>query len=219
MTDNADFILSVCPPHDAQSVAVSVAELNFNGIFVDCNAISPQKSRQLSQQLNESRYVDGGIIGGPAWDADSGTRLYLSGEKAKATAELFQESPLHVTVISGDIGAASAMKMVFAAYTKGTTALLAAILGVAEREGIRDVLESQWGESFTSRTHNQLVTNSSKAWRFSGEMLEIAQPFEDAGFPGGFHQAAAQIFDQLGEYKDEPAEEITALLQTLVRPS
>ena len=34
------------------------------------------------------------------------------------------------------------MKMVFPAYTKGTTTLLAAILGLAEKEGVRNILES-----------------------------------------------------------------------------
>ena len=128
---------------------------------------------------------------------------------------MFDHSPLHTTVIPGEIGAASAMKMVFAAYTKGTTALLAAILGVAEKEGVRNVLESQWGQAFTEQTHQRVVSNSAKAWRFEGEMREIAATFENAGLPGGFHAAAAEVFDQLAQFKDEPAADIVELLKVL----
>ncbi|HIL82563.1 MAG TPA: DUF1932 domain-containing protein, partial [Pseudomonadales bacterium] len=119
------------------------------------------------------------------------------------------------TIIPGEIGAASAMKMVFAAYTKGTTALLAAILGVAEKEGVRNVLESQWGQTFTEQTHQRVVANSAKAWRFEGEMREIAATFENAGLPGGFHATAAVVFERLAQFKDEPAADIVELLKAL----
>ncbi len=209
----SDIILSVCPPHDAQRVAEEIAGRNFDGIFVDCNAISPGKTEQLASRF--ARFVDGGIVGGPAWQTDSGTCLYLSGQQASAIAERFTDSPLQTSVISDRIGAASAMKMVFAAYTKGSTALLAAILGVAEHNGVRETLEHQWGASFSSQTHQHLLGNSHKAWRFAGEMREIAETFADADLPAGFHEAAADVFERLQCFKDGKAETIETLLEAL----
>lgn len=215
LVKDSDIILSVCPPHDAEDVARQVKQRAFPGLFVDCNAIAPEKSRQIAERFGYQNFVDGGIVGGPAWKSESGTRLYLSGDRSKEIAALFNNSPLETTIIPGEIGAASAMKMVFAAYTKGTTALLAAILGVAEKEGVRNVLESQWGQTFTEQTHQRVVANSAKAWRFEGEMQEIAATFENAGLPGGFHATAAVVFERLAQFKDEPAADIVELLKAL----
>lgn len=215
LVKDSDIILSVCPPHDAEDVARQVKQRAFPGLFVDCNAIAPEKSRQIAERFGYQNFVDGGIVGGPAWKSESGTRLYLSGDRSKEIAALFNNSPLETTIIPGEIGAASAMKMVFAAYTKGTTALLAAILGVAEKEGVRNALESQWGQTFTEQTHQRVVANSAKAWRFEGEMQEIAATFENTGLPGGFHTAAAVVFERLAQFKDEPATDIVELLKAL----
>jgi len=219
MVQTADTILSVCPPHDAENLAQRVSDLGFDGLFVDCNAIAPEKSRRITKAFPQDHYVDGGIVGGPAWKAESGTVLYLSGKNAGTIAGIFADSPLHTHIISDAIGAASAMKMVFAAYTKGSTALLTAILGVAEKEGVRSVLEQQWGAEFTEQSHRRVTGNSAKAWRFTGEMREIADTFETAGLSGGFHNAAAEVFEQLAGFKDEPAEDIeTLLLKLLAKP-
>lgn len=213
----SDILLSVCPPHDAESVAEAVVSAGFDGLFVDCNAISPAKTRSIAAGFKDGQFVDGGIIGGPAWHRDAGTCLYLSGTEASRVETIFQESPLHVRVVSDEIGAASALKMVFAAYTKGSTALLTAILAVAEKEGVRADLERQWGEQFTNRTHGQLAGSSEKAWRFAGEMREIAETFEAAGMPGGFHNSAAEVFEQLATFKDNPATTIDEMLSVLLK--
>lgn len=215
LVKDSDIILSVCPPHYAEDVARQVKQRAFSGLFVDCNAIAPEKSRQIAKRFGYQNFVDGGIVGGPAWKSESGTRLYLSGDRSKEITALFNNSSLETTIIPGEIGAASAMKMVFAAYTKGTTALLAAILGVAEKEGVRNALESQWGQTFTEQTHQRVVANSAKAWRFEGEMQEIAATFENAGLPGGFHAAAAVVFERLAQFKDEPAADLVELLKAL----
>ena len=110
------------------------------------------------------------------------------------------------------------MKMVSPAYTKGTTALLAAILGVAEKEGVRNILESQWGQAFTEQTHQRITGNAAKAWRFEGEMREIAATFENAGLPGGFHSAAAEVFEKLSQFKNEPTADIVELMKALNQP-
>jgi 3-hydroxyisobutyrate dehydrogenase-like beta-hydroxyacid dehydrogenase len=215
----SDIVLSICPPHAAGDVAREVVELGFSGLYVECNAISPDRTRAI-QQLVEGAgidYVDGGIIGGPAWTREAGTHLYLSGLRAAEVAACFDGSFLRTPVVSDRIGAASAVKMGYAAYTKGTTALLTAILGMVEKEGVRAALAGQWGDDFTERTIRRVRSNTAKAWRFEGEMYEIADTFRGAGLPGEFHQAAAQIFKRLARFKDQdepPA--IEAVLETLL---
>ena len=219
LAQQSDIILSICPPHDAESVVRSISNSRFRGLFVDCNAISPIKTRLLSNSFKSGQYVDGGIVGGPAWQKNTSTRLYLSGTRADAIAELFSESALLTSIISEDVGHASALKMVFAAYTKGSIALLASILGVAESQGIREVLEQQWGIEFTSQTHQRLITTAVKGWRFEAEMDEIADTFSAAGFPEGFHRAAATIYARTKAFKNNQPDSINQLLQALRPPS
>ncbi len=201
----SDIVLSVCPPSAAGDVAREVMDHGFTGLYVDCNAISPDRTRAI-QQLVESagaEYIDGGIIGGPAWTREAGTNLYLSGPRAQEVSDCFTDSPLRAPVISDRIGAASAIKMGYAAYTKGTTAILTAILGMVEKEGVRADLERQWGDEFATQTNRRVRVNTAKAWRFEGEMYEIADTFRGAGLPGDFHQGAAQVFKRLAGFKDQ----------------
>ena len=216
----SEIVLSVCPPEAAEDVAGEVAQLGFSGVYVECNAISPDRTRTIQRIIEKAgaHYVDGGIVGGPAWTREARTHLYLSGPRAEEVAACFVGSPLETRVISDRIGAASALKMGYAAYTKGTTALLTAILGLVEKEGVRADLARQWGDTFTNQTVRRVCANTAKAWRFVSEMHEIAATFKGAGLPGGFHEAAAEVFERLAAFKDrdEPPA-IEAVLEALLK--
>ena len=216
-------IVSVCPPHAAEMIAQQVAEAGFTGIYVDANAISPVRVTQIDQMMTSAgiSFVDGGIIGGPAWKPNS-TWLYLSGPHADEIAACFSAGPLATQVLGATIGTASALKMCFAAYTKGTTALLCAILATAENLGVREALEQQWfhdDRSFAEQAPERVRNVTTKAWRFAGEMEEIATTFRDAGLPGEFHAAAAIVYRRLAHFKNarilpDLEDVLEALLQT-----
>ena len=202
LVEQSEVIVSVCPPHAALDVARAVAASNFNGIFVDVNAVAPATAREIAGVL--ASVVDGGIIGGPPRAAGA-TRLYLSGQGAERIAALFVGSPLDAVVIGGDIGAASALKMAYAAWTKGTSALLIAIRALAAAEGVDDALLREWAISqpdLPNRSEGAARGTASKAWRFVGEMHEIADTFATAGLPGNFHRAAAEIYARMACFKD-----------------
>jgi 3-hydroxyisobutyrate dehydrogenase-like beta-hydroxyacid dehydrogenase len=202
LVGRADVIVSVCPPHAALDVARAVAAEKFRGTYVDVNAIAPATAREIARVL--SPVVDGGIIGGPP-RAPGGTRLYLSGEGAREIAQLFAGSPLDAIVVEGDVGAASALKMAYAAWTKGTSALLIAIRALAATEGVDTALLSEWAISqsdLSARSEGAARATASKAWRFIGEMHEIADSFSVAGLPDGFHRAAAEIYERMAGFKD-----------------
>jgi len=96
--------------------------------------------------------------------------------------------------------------MCYAAYSKGTTALLAAILATAESLGVRDELYEQWNmddPNFSEQVNHRMTRVTAKAWRFEGEMHEIASTFQDAGLPGGFHESAAEIYRRMAAAQGE----------------
>ena len=95
--------------------------------------------------------------------------------------------------------------MCFAANTKGTTALLCAVLAAAENLGVREDLERQWsrdGSDFAEQSVERVRRVTAKAWRFAGEMDEIAATFADAGVPGEFHAAASVLYRRIAQFKD-----------------
>jgi 3-hydroxyisobutyrate dehydrogenase-like beta-hydroxyacid dehydrogenase len=206
LCQTCEMIISVCPPHAAEEVAKSVIEAGFRGLYLDANAISPQRAIKLGQMMeaNKIQFVDGGIIGGPAWTPKE-TWLYLSGERAGEIANCFPNGPLETKVIGNEIGKASALKMCYAAYTKGTTALLSAILATAESLNVREELYQQWEmdeQGFTEEVNRRVRRVTAKAWRFEGEMKEIAATLRQAGVPDGFHQSAAEIYQRMADFKD-----------------
>jgi 3-hydroxyisobutyrate dehydrogenase-like beta-hydroxyacid dehydrogenase len=188
----SDVIIVLCPPAAAVDVARSVP--HFAGIYVDANAVSPATARTISGLVG--RYVDGGVVGSPPREPGS-TRLYLSGAEAAFVAELFAGTIVDARVVSEDVAAASAVKMAYAAWTKGTAALLLAIRALARVEGVEETLLEEWRASLPELPDRSVAAARSalaKGWRWVGEMDEIADTFAAGGLPEGFHRAAAEVY-------------------------
>jgi 3-hydroxyisobutyrate dehydrogenase-like beta-hydroxyacid dehydrogenase len=191
----AEVILSVCPPHAALDVARSLR--GTNALVIDANAVSPATAQQIGDLIGE-RWADGGIVGPPP-HREGTTRLYLSGRHAAEASLLFEGSRLEPVVLAGSPVAASAVKMAYAAWTKGSAALLLAVVGTARETGVEDALRAEWSRSLPSleaRSESAANSAAAKGWRWVGEMNEIAATFAAAGFPSGFHEAAAEMFDR-----------------------
>jgi 3-hydroxyisobutyrate dehydrogenase-like beta-hydroxyacid dehydrogenase len=213
----AEVIISVCPPHAALDVAWAVH--GFGGLYVDANAISPGTAAEVTQMITESggRYVDGGIIGAPPARPGT-TRLYLSGTDAGQVAELFAGTPLDARVIAGSATAASAVKMAYAGWTKGSAALLLGLRALAREQGVEDALLAEWELSLpelAGRSQGAAQSALAKGWRWVAEMEEIAATMAAAGLPDGFHQAAAEIFRRSPRGGQAPGGELDRVLSAL----
>ena len=156
--------------------------------------------------------MDGGIIGLPPPPvpgpeaSPGGTRLYLAagpeggdgGGPAAQVAALFEGTPLTPEILRNENRtAASALKMAYAAWTKGSAALLLAARALARAEGVEDSLLAEWSLSqpgLAGRSLGAARSAAAKGWRWVGEMEEIAASMTADGLPGGFHQAAAEVF-------------------------
>lgn len=215
----SDVILSVCPPHAAVDVAKEVAGLRFAGTFVDGNAVSPATAREIGGVVEKggASFVDGGIIGPPPVQPGT-TRFYVSGTASERISALLNAGPLQAIVVPGGPGAASAVKMAYASWTKGSAALLLAVCAMASAEGVEDSLQREWKISQTelpARAEGSAKSNAKKAWRFIGEMEEIAATFAAAGLPDAFHQGAAEIYRRMAIYKEGPTPSFAEVLRAL----
>jgi 3-hydroxyisobutyrate dehydrogenase-like beta-hydroxyacid dehydrogenase len=201
LVTSCDMIISVCPPHAALEVAREVAVAGFAGCYVDANAISPTTARQveLIVQAGGARFVDGGIIGPPPVRAGA-TRVYLSGSDAPEVCERVASPAVEVHIVSDRSGSASALKLTYAAWTKGSAALLLAIRAAAVATDVEGPLLEEWQRSMpglVDRSIGAARSGSSKGWRWIGEMDEIASMFGALGLPEGFHRAAAAVYADL----------------------
>jgi len=209
IASRCELLLSVCPPQAAGELAATVLGSGFRGIFIDANAISPERSREIGALFAGSgiEYVDGGIVGPAAWEPGS-TRLYLSGPGSGTVAAAFAGGPLEPRVIDARVGSASAMKMCYAAWNKGRIALAAEVLAAASHFGVTDFLRSEWGDDTADARIDTARRIADRAWRWEPEMHEIAATLASTGLPDGMHGAAAELYARLASFKDcaEPPE-------------
>lgn len=176
--------------------------------------------REAGEGGGGAGFVDGGIIGSPprpgaAPDAPDGTRLYLSGERAAEIAGLFAGTPVGARVVEGGVGAASAVKMAYAAWTKGTAALVLAARALARADGVEGALLAEWAlsqPSLPGRSERAAESAAAKGWRWDAEMTEIAASMAAAGLPDGFHLAAAEIFRRVPRAESATVDEVLAAL-------
>ena len=209
----SDIVLSLCPPHAAVDVATAFA--GFTGAYVEANAVSPATARAIAGLVG--RGVDGGVIGPPPHSSAT-TRLYLSGAEAPDIAALFEGTTVDARVLSADLGDASALKMAYAAWTKGSAALILAVRALARSEGVEEQLLAEWASSLpelVARSEAAARSALRKGWRWTGEMEEIAATFAGATLPEGFHLAAAEIYARAPHREEADDAAVDSVLSAL----
>ncbi len=183
---HADLLLSIIPPGRALELAQKVGP-NPGPLYIDCNAVSPATARAIRLVIG-NRFVDAGIIGAPA-----SPRFYAAGPHAHALAEL----PLDVRVLGDEVGQASALKMCYAALTKGLTALLTESMVTAQANGVYDGFREELADSqpqFLAAAERGLPGMVPKAYRWIAEMEEIAATFEATGLTPRMLLGAADVY-------------------------
>lgn len=205
MVDEASTILSICPPHAAVDTAVLVSRAagdRTGWAYIDANAIAPATAAAVASIVGGAgaEYIDGGIVGPPPHQPGT-TRLYLSGAHAIEVTGTLATPELEIHVVYGSPFAASALKLAYAAWTKGSAALLLAAWEAAVRSEVDQALLEEWRASqpdLSDRLERARKSAASKGWRWVGEMEEIASMLESLSLPDGFHRAAASMFRDQG---------------------
>lgn len=223
LVDGCEVVVSIVPPAEAPGVARALADaLRVTAsptLVVEANAVSPEQAAEMGQLLGEAgaRFVDADLIGGPPGPGRRPTRLYLSGPDAAEAASLLGTPEVRPVVLGGPAMAASSLKMAYAAWSKGSAALVLAARALARHLGVEEALLSEWADSQPEAESRLKVAaeRAGRAWRFPAEMEEISATLRAAGLPGGFADAAAETYLRLAGLKGRPlasVEEVLALL-------
>ena len=219
----ADIVLSIVPPARAADLArrllPAIRAANPRPVFVDCNAIAPQTLAEIAQPfLAEGLpFVDAGIIGGPPTAAGYNPRFYASGPGTQA-ALVLNDYGLDVRPLSEKLGDASALKMAYAGSTKGASAVMVSIMLGAARAGVADALIAEMADSQSGRLEaavRNMPAVLRKAYRWDGEMEEIARFLAPETGGSGIFQGAADLYRDLArDFAAGDASERMALLKT-----
>jgi len=202
LVGRASLVLSIVPPAAAANVAAEVvAAIEATGarpVFAECNAVAPATMRGIAAWVESAGVscVDVGIVGRGPRAGGERTRFYISG-RARASVLGLIVPDIELIDMGAEIGAASALKMTYAALNKGIDALHATILLAAERLGVRDALmrelEGSQGEALR-RMRSRVPFLAATAERFAPEMAEIATTFAAAGVSPDFHRGAEWLY-------------------------
>ncbi|MCX5555403.1 DUF1932 domain-containing protein [Streptomyces sp. NBC_00038] len=205
LVDSVDVLLSLCPPAAAEDVAAQAASHGFCGTYVEANAITPQRVRNVAECLPDAVVVDGAVVGSPPVGGKSPT-LYLAGprEEVGRLEDLFAGTDVQTHQLGDDIGKASALKLAYSSYQKASRVLAAVAYGLADENGVSDELlhiASKRTGSYLTET-GYISKTASRAWRWAPELEDAADLLDETGLPGQLMRAAAEVLHSWDEARD-----------------
>ncbi|KUO22193.1 DUF1932 domain-containing protein [Streptomyces dysideae] len=205
LVDSVDVLLSLCPPAAAEDVAAQAAAHGFCGTYVEANAITPHRVRNVAERLRNAVVVDGAVVGSPPVDGKSPT-LYLAGprEEVDRLEDLFAGTDVQTHQLGDDIGKASALKLAYSSYQKASRVLAAVAYGLADANDVSDELihiASKRTGSYLTET-GYIPKTVSRAWRWAPELEDAADLLDETGLPGHLMRAAAEVLHSWDEARD-----------------
>ncbi|KAJ3867358.1 6-phosphogluconate dehydrogenase C-terminal domain-like protein [Lentinula novae-zelandiae] len=227
IVSRATYILSVVPPRDAFAIAKIIADTVKSSnaeettpyqprtklVFIDCNAVNPSSAKQMAQLFvnTSATFIDGAIVGGPPSEvynpglyicADPNDEAVL--DELEVTLEKYGLQPFSLKGEGAGIGDASAVKMANSGIVKGTIALFTSMIlasytsSPSTSQGLLHSLHISQS-TFINQMIRLVPQMTPKAYRFVGEMKEVAKFTEDQGLEdiGCIYEGAARIFQQI----------------------
>jgi 3-hydroxyisobutyrate dehydrogenase-like beta-hydroxyacid dehydrogenase len=222
LLDRSDIVISLCPPAAAEDLARDVVGIRFAGVYVEANAINPERTTRIAALLEpDATVVDGGVVGSPPVGGKTPT-LYLSGpgDATERISALFEGTLVRTAVLGTEIGKASALKLAYASFQKTSRVLVALAVGIAREHGVdQELIEvaSKRTDSYLSEPQ-YVPKTAARAWRWGPELEEAADALEAAGLPPEMLRAAASTLARWNDAKDDGELTLTDALDRLAQP-
>lgn len=221
LLDRSDIVISLCPPAAAEDLARDIAAHRFAGVYVEANAINPERAQRIAALLEpDATVVDGGVVGSPPVGGKTPT-LYLSGPvgETERIESLFAGTAVRTAVLGTTVGQASALKLSYAAFQKTSRVLVALAVGMAREHGVdQELIEvaSRRTDSYLAEPE-YVAKTAARAWRWGPELEEAADTLAAAGFPPEILRAAASTLARWNDAKDGELT-LTDALDQLAQP-
>ncbi|MFD9396136.1 DUF1932 domain-containing protein [Streptomyces sp. NPDC060000] len=222
LLDRSDIVISLCPPAAAEDMAHDVAGHRFDGVYLEANAINPERAMRIAGLLEpDATVVDGGVVGSPPVRGKTPV-LYLSG-RAAATERieaLFAGTAVKTKMLGTELGKASALKLSYATFQKTSRVLVALAVGMAREHGVdQELIEAASRRTDSYLSEPQYVAKTAaRAWRWGPELEEAADALAAAGLPPEMLRAAATTLARWHDVKDDSELTLTDALNRLAQP-
>ncbi|MFF4344669.1 DUF1932 domain-containing protein [Kitasatospora sp. NPDC001540] len=195
LVPRCEVLLSVCPPAAAEQLAAEVAEHGYGGVYVEANAVTPERVKRIASALPDATVVDGSVVGSPPRGGKQ-PRLFLSGpeQAVDQVVRLFAGTDVRARVLGAELGQASALKLSYTSYQKASRVLAALSYALAADHGVEDeLLEIAAGRSGSYLVETGYIPKTAgRAWRWAPELVEAAELLEECGLPGEPMRGAAE---------------------------
>ncbi|MFE9637249.1 DUF1932 domain-containing protein [Streptomyces sp. NPDC006463] len=222
LLDRSDIIISLCPPAAAEDLGRDVARHGFAGVYVEANAINPERAHRITALLEpDATVVDAAVVGSPPVGGKTPT-LYLSGPNAVTEwiEALFAGTAVRTAVLGTEVGKASALKLAYTSFQKTSRVLVALAVGMAREHGVdQELLEvaSKRTDSYLSEPQ-YIAKTAARAWRWGPELEEAADALAAAGLPPEMLRAAASTLARWHDVQDDGELTLTDALDRLAQP-
>ncbi|MDX3129625.1 DUF1932 domain-containing protein [Streptomyces europaeiscabiei] len=222
LLDRSDIVISLCPPAAAENLAHDVAGYRFDGVYLEANAINPERTTRIAGLLEPATtVVDGGVVGSPPVRGKTPV-LYLSGPAAatERIEALFAGTAVKTKVLGTEVGKASALKLSYATFQKTSRVLVALAVGMAREHGVdQELIEvaSRRTDSYLSEPQ-YVAKTAARAWRWGPELEEAADALAAAGLPPEVLRAAATTLARWHDVKDVGELTLADVLDRLAQP-
>lgn len=185
----SDIVLCLTSANSALPIARQIAPLLREGqLYVDMNSTSPSTKEAISNVLKKGKgaFVEAAIMASVPVNRTR-VPVCVCGDSAERLCEALNPCGMNFSVLSRQIGAASAMKMIKSVLFKGFIALLTETVFAAERYGITEntlgALKSILTEEMTFEEccNYFLCTMATHSERLGHEMEEVLLTLEAMG--------------------------------------
>ncbi|MEU6601976.1 NAD(P)-dependent oxidoreductase [Streptomyces flaveolus] len=222
LLDRSGIVISLCPPAAAEDLARKVAGHAFAGVYVEANAISPERAERIASRLGPAAVVvDGAVVGSPPRGGKTPT-LYLSGPTTATTMveEVFAGTAVRTKALGTEVGQASALKVSYTAYQKASRVLAALATGMARQYDVdQELLEVASRRSTSYLADPEYIPKvAARAWRWGPELEEAADTLAAASLPPEMLRAAASTLARWHDAKDDGELSVADALEQLAQP-
>ena len=123
------------------AASASAANIEPEALYLDCNSCAPDTKRRASDAIAGAgaRYVDVAVMAAVS-PLPGKTPFLVSGPEAAAARAVLDRLGMSATVVPGEVGRASAIKMIRSVMTKGLEALILECVLSARKAGVDDVV-------------------------------------------------------------------------------
>lgn len=199
-----DVVVSLVAPRTAVDAARSYASVARAGqVYVDLNSTTPEIKSRVAQLLAPAgvTVVDGVLLGGGVRLDGDEVPIVLAGPDSATVASQLRDLGLNVSALAGDLGAASALKMLRSAAIKAFEATCVEMLMAARRYGlVEDVLQELTDifDRFPARTliEHLVQSHADHCGRRAGEVDMVRETIAGQGVDTVMTAAALEVFER-----------------------